>query len=286
MKSKKHILRLKRPFEEILKTYSREYLFSDPLKFAHQYEDPQDRELVAFLSSALAYGGVPQIFEILTKVLAKLGDHPAEFMRNFSPHSSQDLFRGLYYRFHKESDFGLLFSLLSQIYRKDGSLAASFKKHFSPDHPDLGPSLAGWMDEILSFDARPYYSSGKIPSEAPIRFFFPSPFQGSSCKRLNLFLRWMVRGPDGLDLGLWNFIPPSRLMIPLDTHIFKIARVLGLTRRKSPNWRMAEEITQHLKVLDPQDPVKYDFALTRLGILGICSPKEFKKFCLDLEPLN
>ena len=89
----------------------------------------------------------------------------------------------------------------------------------------------------------------------------------------------MVRGPDGLDLGLWDFIPPSQLIIPLDTHIYKMARVLKLTRRKSPNWLMAREITKNLKALDPHDPVKYDFALTRLGILQILSPKEFKDFC-------
>jgi uncharacterized protein DUF2400 len=122
----------------------------------------------------------------------------------------------------------------------------------------------------------PFYPSRRLPARAPVRFFFSSPAAGSPCKRLNMFLRWMVRGPDGIDLGLWKFVPPSKLVIPLDTHIFRIARGLRLTRRRTANWKAAREITDHLKILDPEDPVRYDFALTRPGILKLLPSRKIR----------
>jgi uncharacterized protein (TIGR02757 family) len=265
---KRSIQNLKAPFETLYQTYSTSYLFSDPLSFVHQYKNPKDQEAVAFISSALAYGEVSQIFRILRAMLVELGERPADFLMNYDPRNHPHLFKGLYYRFHSARDLRLLIYFLSQVYQRENSLAESFKRYFSPQDSDVAPALTRWTSEVLELDVSPFYRRGVLPSEAPLRFFFSSPADGSSCKRLNLFLRWMVRGPDGLDLGLWNFIPPSKLVIPLDTHIYQIARTLKLTRRKSPNWKMAREITDQLKLLDPKDPVKYDFALTRIGILG------------------
>ncbi len=102
-------------------------------------------------------------------------------------------------------------------------------------------------------------------------FLFPRPERGSACKRHNLFLRWVVRGPDGVDLGLWSAVSPRNLLVPLDTHMARLGVALGLTRRKTPDWRMAEEITASLRLVCPEDPVKFDYPLTRLGILGLCT---------------
>ncbi|MDR7513161.1 MAG: DUF2400 family protein, partial [Armatimonadota bacterium] len=102
-----------------------------------------------------------------------------------------------------------------------------------------------------------------------VQFFFPRPSSGSGCKRINLFLRWMVRR-DAVDLGVWRAIPPSKLVIPLDTHVIRVGQCLGLTRYRTPGWRMAAEITRSLRQCDPADPVKYDFALCRLGMSGEC----------------
>jgi len=102
-------------------------------------------------------------------------------------------------------------------------------------------------------------------------FLFPRPERGSACKRHNLFLRWVVRGPDGVDLGLWRALSPRDLIVPLDTHMARLGGALGLTRRNTPDWRMAEEITGSLRLVCPEDPVKFDYPLTRLGILGICT---------------
>ncbi len=270
---------LKQALDHLVARYSSAYLSSDPLWFPHQYQNPLDQELVAFLSSACAYGSVPQILKLLRQILKELGDSPVDWICRYQPQKYPRLFEGIYYRFHQAKDFRMLIYLLSRIYLKEGSLGASFQKHFSPHDSNIGPALASWTEEVLASDLKPFYSSGKLPPRSCVRFFFSSPNEGSACKRLNLFLRWMVRGPDGIDLGLWKFIDPSKLIIPLDTHIYRVAQSLNLTQRKSPNWRMAEEITEYLKRLDPNDPIRYDFALTRLGILDLCPPQELGIVC-------
>jgi hypothetical protein len=112
------------------------------------------------------------------------------------------------------------------------------------------------------------YGSKGIPADSYFPFLFPSPASGSACKRLCMFLRWMVRPADGIDLGLWKAIPPRKLIIPVDAHIQRISRFLGLTQRKQADWRMAQEITAALKKFDSDDPVKYDFSLCHIGISG------------------
>lgn len=260
---------LKAPLEELYRTYSSRYLPTDPVWFAHQYEEPRDQEAVAFLASALAYGSVPQIFEILRKILSELGNSPSQFIEGYYSQSFPRLFEGLYYRFHTAKDLRMLVFLLGRLYQKYGTLGRSFERHFDPQEDHLGGSLGRWVTEITE----------DLPRSSKTRLFFSSPFQGSSCKRLNLFLRWMVRGPDGVDFGLWDFVPPSKLLIPLDTHIYRVARELRLTRRKVANWKTAEEITHCLRDLDPHDPVKYDFALSRLGILEECYCRLLQKNC-------
>ncbi len=253
----KKLLKLKTSFEKLHADYGTDFLKSDPVWFVHQYSYPLDQELVAFLASALAYGSVPQIFKILSQLLKILGPRPSKFLLNDFFKQSPEFLKGLYYRFHQDSDLYELLKILAELYRKEGSLANSFRTHFFQADSDLERALSQWSKKILK----------GVRAKSPVRFFFASPHAGSACKRLNLFLRWMVRGPNGVDLGLWDFIPLSKLIIPLDTHIYRISYQLGLTRRKSLDWKTAQEITQKLLILDSQDPVKYDFSLTRLGIL-------------------
>ncbi len=269
-----NILKLKEPFEALYQNYSREYLKTDPLWFAHQYQNPLDQEAVAFIASAFAYGSVEQIFKILHSLLKVMGPSPVKFLRDYCSQPPQKLFEGFYYRFHKSKDIQVFLYLLSEVYRRENSLGALFKKHYHPDSADLSQALDAFTREILSYSVKDYFSSHLLPQNSRVRFFFSSPKEGSSCKRLNLFLRWMVRKEDGLDLGLWDFASPSQLTIPLDTHIYWVASSLGFTRRQSPHWKTAAEITENLKLLDSLDPVKYDFALSRLGILELCPPEE------------
>ncbi len=125
------------------------------------------------------------------------------------------------------------------------------------------------------------YGTKRLPEKAGVRFFFPSPSGKSPCKRLNLYLRWMVRRGDDLDFGLWEQVDPARLVIPLDTHVARISRHLGLSQRKTADWKMAEEVTDALKELDPLDPVKYDFSISRLGILERCTKKRSASMCRE-----
>ena len=126
------------------------------------------------------------------------------------------------------------------------------------------------MRRALALDCKPWYPGGRLPSAAGVRFFLPSPEDGSTCKRLNLFLRWMVRPDDGVDMGLWHGVSPSQLVIPLDTHVSRISISMGLTGRRTVDWKMAREVTARLRAIEPRDPVKYDFALCRLGMLESC----------------
>ncbi len=116
-----------------------------------------------------------------------------------------------------------------------------------------------------------------------MRYLLPSPSGTSPCKRLNLYLRWMVRHGDSIDLGLWSRVSPRKLVIPLDVHVARISRRIGLTELKAPSWRMAEDITRSLRLLDPEDPVKYDFAICRLGILERCKKVKTAELCRECE---
>lgn len=275
--------KLKQPLDQLYASYAQNYLSTDPLWFVHQYSDPLDQECVAFLASALAYGNVSAILKTLKKILCELGSRPASFLKKYHPSKHPHLFEGIGYRFHKAFDLRILLFLLSRVYQREHSIERSFLEGYEKKDADLGESLSRWVEKVLGQEVSPFYGAEKLPDQAPVRFFFSSPRDGSSCKRLNLFLRWMIRGPDGVDLKVWKSIPPSKLIMPVDTHIFQIARQIGLTQKMSATWKAALEITENLRKLDPQDPVKYDFALTRLGMLKICPRCQIGLSCRGCE---
>jgi uncharacterized protein (TIGR02757 family) len=154
---------------------------------------------------------------------------------------------------------------------ESGSIGEFFLKGYdtSTESP-IKRALNTFTGNVLSLDSAAVYGQKRLGDKAGVRYFFPAPSNGSACKRLNLYLRWMVRPADGLDLGLWTKVDPADLIIPIDTHLGRISRNLGLTKRKSADWKSAEEVTARLARLDPADPLKYDFALCRLGILDRC----------------
>ncbi len=259
---------LKQLLDELYHHYSRSvFLSTDPISIPHEYRHPDDREIAAFVAASLAYGNVKQIHRSTIAALEVMGKSPARFIRRFDPACDAARFQRFVHRFNSGVDLALLCHLLRQAIAAAGSLQAFFLKGYDPTHDDIGPALTSFVERMLSLDVSPFYPSGLLPAKAGIRFFFPSPAQGSACKRLNLFLRWMVRRGDEIDFGLWTEVSPSKLIVPLDTHVARISRQLRLTRIKQPNWRMAKEVTRRLRTFDPDDPVKYDFALCRLGIL-------------------
>ena len=170
---------------------------------------------------------------------------------------------GLYHRWIRSEDIVRTLRVLGLMRRRSGTIGGFFLEGYEPADEDIGRSLA-------SFSERARALAGSLPGGGSVDRFFPSPRDGSACKRLNLYLRWMVRDGDGLDLGVWKSVSRRQLVLPLDTHLVRLSRALGLSARRSPGWAMAVEATRSLALLDPGDPVKYDFALSRLGILDRC----------------
>ena len=236
----------------------------DPVRFPHRYTAAADIEAAAFFSALLAYGRISAFGKVLERLLALMGEAPHRYLLSFDPARERPRFAGLYYRFNTEDDLFALTVLVSRVLQKDGSLAARFLRGYRPEEADIGPALARFAGSLQD------ESAATAPMTPGLRYLLPSPADGSACKRWNLFLRWMIRPRDGVDFGLWPAIPAAKLIIPLDTHIARIAGYLRLTGRKTSDWKTAREITAALKAIDPADPLRFDFPLCHLGISGAC----------------
>ncbi len=250
--------------------YGAGYLDTDPVRHPRRYPARGDREVVAWLAACLAYGRVAQIDASLQRLLRLLGESPSGAVRTLDPRRARRLLRRFVHRFNDGRDVGLLLDYTGQMLRGWGSIGGFFARGYDPAHDDVGAALSTFVERILALDCSAWYPGGRLPDAAGVRFFLPSPRDGSTCKRLNLFLRWMVRPDDGVDLGLWPDVSPAQLVMPLDTHVSRIAARIGLTRRRTVDWKMALEVTSSLRRFEPLDPVKYDFALCRLGIVEGC----------------
>lgn len=247
------------------------FLSNDPLRFAHRYPDPRDREAAAFLAAALAYGRVGIISRNLEDLFGRMPEGPAAFVLRFSPASDLRRLAGFKHRFNSGDDVGALCWVLRQAFESAGTLESFFLAGDDPLSPDIGAGLSSFSARLKGFDLRPVFGTRRPPAASYFDYLLPGPAEGSACKRLCMFLRWVCRPQDGIDLGLWKGVSPARLVIPLDTHIARISRLLGLTRRNSPGWKTALEVTESLRRLDPEDPVRFDFALSHLGISEGCT---------------
>ncbi len=271
---------LKHHLDAFLSNFPKErHLENDPVRFVHRYEDPRDREVVGLLASAFAYGNVKSVLKTGETALAMLGPSPSKSIRSFDPRTDARRLRGFYHRFNTSRDLGVLFWIIRRTLEEYGSLEAAFTSGLSANDADVGPALTNFCRILLGFGHEQFYPRGELKRRHGVRFFFPSPSEGSACKRLNLFLRWMVRSEDRIDCGVWTGVAPRQLVIPLDTHIARISSYIGLTEMRSPGWRMAIDITRSLRRLDPRDPVRYDFALCHLGIAGDCPRKRNLQKC-------
>jgi uncharacterized protein (TIGR02757 family) len=269
--------------QKTLDTFYKDYNFKerlqhDPIEFPHKYDNPEDIEVAGFIATCLAYGKISLFKPVIEQILAAGGKSPARFFKNLSLERDARHFKGISYRFNREKDILCLIYLIHRILARWGSLKNLFYYHFKPEHEDIKIALNCFSDFLRGINTAPVYGRNIRPPG--LMQLLPSPEKGSACKRMNLFLRWMVRKKD-IDFGIWNKVPPSRLIIPLDTHIARISRCLGFTNRKSSDWKAAKEITEALKKLDSKDPLKYDFALCHHGISGLCKGKKFPASCQD-----
>lgn len=234
----------------------------DPIQIVRRYPRPDDREVVGFFASALAFGRVGSVLQSIERLLALAGDCPARYVRRFDPIREKPAFASLVHRWIGGSDLVALVWIVRQMLERSGSIEGFFLEGDDSASPDIMHGLDSFSTRALELVKGPV-KAGRSG------YFFPRPSAGSACKRLNLFLRWMVRR-DSLDLGVWSRVSPARLIVPLDTHVIRVGRCLQLTRRTAPGWPMAREITDTLRRFDPADPVKYDFALCHVGMMNAC----------------
>ena len=235
----------------------REFVHPDPLELLYLYDDPDDREVVGLIASTLAYGRVKQILKSAGNALDRMGPHPAEFVRNSSPDSLRRAFAGFRHRFTTGDDLCWMLDGVRVAVDKHGTLGGFFGTLLRPRDETVLPALTSFVGAIADASCVASGVEGSCP--------LPDPELGSACKRLHLFLRWMVRS-DEVDPGGWDAVPASKLIVPLDTHMHRLSLALGLTDRRQANGRTALEVTSAFREFSPDDPVKYDFALTRLGI--------------------
>jgi uncharacterized protein (TIGR02757 family) len=241
---------------------------TDPIQIVRRFTDPADQEVVGFCAAALAFGRVSSVLQSIERVLAVMGPQPAAFVRTFEPRHHAAALAPIVHRWTRGVDLAALLWVLRQMYDRAGSIEAFFLEGYDPAAEHVGPALDSFSSRALALDLTAAYGA-RLPVRAGVGYFFPRPSNGSGCKRINLFLRWVVRR-DALDLGSWRRVSPRHLVVPLDTHIIRVGRCLRLTRRTSPGWPMALDITAALRQLDPQDPVKYDFAMCHLGMMNAC----------------
>ncbi len=251
--------------DDLYRHYDHRFVDPDPLEFVRRQDSPEDREAVGLIASSLAYGNVRQIKRSIGRVLEALGDGAAAAIDRLEPKGMARRLAKFKHRFNDGRDVACLLFYIRQMRAGHGSVEAFFRAGHDAAADDVGDALVSFTARTLALDHGGLYGRGALPAAAGVRFFFPSPASGSACKRLNLYLRWMVRR-EGVDLGVWRGVDPAGLVIPLDAHVLAIARRVRLTRYRSPGWAMAMDITRRLRTLDPADPVKYDFAFHRMGL--------------------
>lgn len=271
--------RLRETLEQLYQQRSPSHLANDPLSFCHRYPNPADQEVAALFAAVFAYGSVKVIKGSLSRVFSIMGDAPARFVDRFTPQKQRLLCDGFKHRFNDADDLAALFWAIRQMREQQGSIESFFSRFYDPQAETVEQGLHGFSTAVQALDYRPVFGHGGLPADGSFRFLFPSPQGGSACKRLCMFLRWVVRPADGVDLGLWQTVRPSQLIIPVDRHIERISRLLGLTARRTPDWRMALEITAALRGLAPDDPVRYDFSLCHLGISEGCTGQPGQYCC-------
>ena len=252
-------------FEDLYLRYNRrEFVHPDPVELLYCYQETGDREVAALLAAALAYGRASQIVKKASQVLEVMGASPKGFVLSHSLNELQKVFKDFKHRFTDGKSVAGLFYGIRGVLLEYGSLEMCAECYVNEGHLKAKEAITGLFESLLRHG---------MPSSV-----LPDPRKPSACKRLYLFLKWMIR-KDSIDPGGWSALKPSELIYPLDTHIFSIARALGATDRKSADFKAALDVTEFFRRINPLDPLKYDFVLTRFGIRPDLNKKEFLEIC-------
>ncbi len=263
----KTVADLRSALDTLYRSFNADRVVTDPIWIVHRYQRSDDREVVAFIAAALAFGRVQSVLNSIDGMLQVMGPSPAAFVRGFEPARDRRQFDHLVHRWTKGIDMAALVWVMHQMIRDHGSIEGFFAAGMPADAVDVGEGLQSFSTRALALDQKAVY--GRATPKPGVAYFFSRPSSGGACKRLNLFLRWMVRR-DQVDLGVWSRVRPGQLLVPLDTHVIRVGQCLRLTKLKSPGWRMAADITRSLRALDPVDPVKFDFSICHLGMMNAC----------------
>jgi len=269
--------RLGRALERLERLSPPQRLPLDPVSLPHRYRRPRDVEVSGLLAASLAYGRADLFLPRVERLLDGMGASPAAFVRRLDLAGARALLRGFVYRFNVGADVAVLLLGMGSMLRRRGSLEAGFLAALEGSGGDLRTALDTFVRELREVDvAAVERGLGKVRG---LDHLLPVPLGPGAAKRLHLFLRWMVRGPDGVDLGIWRKVSPAVLLVPLDTHVSRLAWRLGLVRRRTMGWAAAEDITANLRRIDPADPVRYDFVLCHHGMSGACPPRARPELC-------
>jgi len=259
-------LQLRDILERLYGRYNRRELIKpDPLQFVYQYTQPADMEIAGFLAAALAYGRVQQIEKSLTNLLGRMRDSPYGFTLRFDKKSRARL-KDFKHRFTTGEDISDLLMLLREVLKRYGSIESVFVRGYNAADKNIIAALSNFCDSLLDM----YTKTSKGNVTKGLNYLLPRPAAGSACKRLNLFLRWMVRH-DRVDAGIWKSIDKAKLIVPVDVHMGRLCRILKLYDHRTASLSAAAEITASFARIEPADPVKYDFALSRIGIVDNCT---------------
>jgi uncharacterized protein (TIGR02757 family) len=233
------------------------FIKEDPISVPHQFTKKQDIEIAALFASIFAWGNRTTIIQKTTELMERMDNSPHEFCLNENAERLKAL-EGFKHRTFTDTDLLYFVEFLSHHYRKYTSLEAAFALWMQPGETDITQALNGFNRYFFSLEDVPYRTRKHIAS----------PDKKSSCKRLNMFLRWMVRDDKkGVDFGLWKKIKPSQLICPIDLHVARVAKRFNMLSRPNSDWQAALELTHYLRRFDSTDPVKYDFALFTLGAI-------------------
>ncbi len=242
----------------------------DPVSFLHRYADVHDREVVAIIASCLAFGNVKALTQKIEDALGRLAPSPARAADD--PPALRRALVGWKHRLYTAADLAALVVGARRVQLRAGTLGADVRARFDASGGDLATAMSGFAAAI-----REAGGLGRRTS-AGAKHILAAPDRGSAAKRMMLLLRWMARPADGVDVGGWD-LPPSALVIPLDVHLHRLSRNLGLTSRTSASWVAALEVTRELRRIDPEDPVKYDFPLCHLGMVQGCPSRRDPVAC-------
>jgi len=250
----------------------RKFVHPDPLEFLYLFPDPREREVAGLICACLAYGRVAQILKKISQCLEKMEMRPRRFLLSQDKTEIKRRFADFHYRFTKAPDMIAFLTGLKALLERYGSI----EEAFANPAQDLSTTKMPLIVERLSAFVREFLDLAQLDKS----YLLPDPQKKSACKRLFLYLRWMVR-KDEVDPGGWSCVKPCDLLVPLDTHMFNIAKSIGFTKKKQAGLNCAIEITEAFKQINPEDPVKYDFVLTRFGIRSELSREDVPRLCLE-----